>query len=378
MRVLAFSEGPNHVCYRYRLEAFAWALADLGWTLESLPLAPNTFERSPQLREASGADVVILQRKLLPLWQLHRLRRYARVLVYDFDDALFCRDSYNRKGPASWTRLAHFWATIFAADAVIAGNGFLREQAAAYVGPDKIHLIPTCVSPESYPTAKHERRGAQVRLVWIGQHSTLPCLYLADPLLEAASARTPGIELRVVCNKFPRLHGVRVAPRQWSQAGEAGEIAEADIGVSYLPDDEWSRGKCGLKVLQYMAAGLPVVANPVGMNREMVLHGETGFLAQTADEWADAVARLAESPRLRARMGAAGRKLVEQRYGIVRWAPEFARLIDRLGRGAAPTDGVVQQRFEAASDEAADADDFTNITRRQAPVSASPRSERAA
>lgn len=335
MRVLAFSEGPNHVCYRYRLEAFAWALADLGWTLESLPLAPNTFERSPQLREAQGADVVILQRKLLPLWQLHRLRRYARVLVYDFDDALFCRDSYNRKGPASWTRLAHFWATIFAADAVVAGNAFLRDQASAYVGADKVHLIPTCVAPASYPMARHVRRGADVRLIWIGQHSTLPCLYLADPLLETASARTPGIELHVICNQFPRLHGIPVVPRQWSQAGEAREIAEADIGVSYLPDDEWSRGKCGLKVLQYMAAGLPVVANPVGMNCEMVIHGVTGFLAQTAEQWADAVAALAASPQLRSEMGAAGRELAASRYGINRWAPEFARLIDRMGHAAA-------------------------------------------
>jgi glycosyltransferase involved in cell wall biosynthesis len=335
VRVLAFSEGPNHVCYRYRVESFAWALADLGWTLESLPLAPNTFERSPQLREAAGADVVILQRKLLPVWQLHRLRRYARVLLYDFDDALFCRDSYNRKGPASWTRLAHFWATIYAADGVIAGNQFLRDQAAAYVGDEKTYLVPTCVDPEAYAVSRHRRRGAGVRLVWIGQHSTLPCLYLADPLLEAATARVPGLELRVVCNQFPRLHGIRVVPRQWSQAGEGQEIADADIGVSYLPDDEWSRGKCGLKVLQYMAAGLPVVGNPVGMNREMIVHGRTGFLAQTAAEWAEAVGRLADNPQLRAEMGAAGRALVEREYAIGRWAPQFARLVDRLGHAGA-------------------------------------------
>jgi glycosyltransferase involved in cell wall biosynthesis len=335
VKVLALTEGPNHVCYRYRLEAFAWALADRGWTLESLPLAANTFERSPQLREAQAADVVILQRKLLPLWQLHRLRRSARVLLYDFDDALFCRDSYSRKGSASWTRLAHFWATIHAADAVTAGNSFLAEQAATYVGDEKVHLVPTCVSPESYVPARHASHGGRrVRLVWIGQHSTLPCLYLADPLLEAATARTPNVELRVVCNQFPRLHGIRVVPRQWSQAGEAHEVADCDIGVSYLPDDEWSRGKCGLKVLQYMAAGLPVVANPVGMNCEMVEHGRTGFLARTADEWSEAIARLAADPELRATMGAAGREAVERRYSVEHWAPRYAALIDRLGHEA--------------------------------------------
>jgi len=341
VKVLAFSEGPNHVCYRYRIEAFAWALADRGWTLESQPLAPNTFERNPQLRAALDADVVILQRKLLPLWQLHRLRRFSRVLLYDFDDAQFCRDSYSRKSSASWTRLANFWATIYAADGVVAGNGFLKEQAASYVGAEKVHLIPTCVDAESYPTAHHQRRVSGVRLVWIGQHSTLPGLYVADPLLEAATARTPGLELRVICNQFPRLHGIQVVPRQWSQAGEANELAEADIGISFLPDDEWSRGKCGLKVLQYMAAGLPVVANPVGMNREMVRHGVTGFLARTPEEWADAIETLSRNPELRSKMGAAGRQAVESRFGVARWAPRFADLIERVYR---ETIGQLPQR----------------------------------
>ena len=174
MKVLAFTESPNHVCYRYRIAAFAQALTDRGWTLESQPLAPNTFERSPQLREAQSADIVILQRKLLPFWQLRRLRRWSRVLIYDFDDALFCRDSYSSKGPASWTRLAHFWATIYAADGVLAGNTFLAEQAGEYVGAEKVHLLPTCVSPDLYTPARHEPRTRPLRLVWIGQHSTLP------------------------------------------------------------------------------------------------------------------------------------------------------------------------------------------------------------
>jgi hypothetical protein len=330
MKVLALTEVANHVCYRYRIEAFAAALNARGWTLESLPLEPNTFQRSPQLRAAAGAEVVILQRKFLPLWQLRILRRAARVLVYDFDDALFCRDSYSRKGPLSWTRLAHFWATVYAADAVTAGNGYLQEQAAQYVAPERVHCVPTCVEPSLYPLAAHLRRDAGAKLVWIGQHSTLHCLDFAEPMLAAAAARLPGLELRVICNRFPQLAGIRVVPRQWSMASEAAEVADADIGISWLPDDPWSLGKCGLKVLQYMAAGLPVVANPVGMNREMVVPGETGYLASTPEDWADAIARLAADPDLRRRMGAAGRRMVETHYSVDRWAPEFAALVDRL------------------------------------------------
>jgi glycosyltransferase involved in cell wall biosynthesis len=330
MKLLALIEGPDHVCFRYRIEAFAPALHERGCTLESLPLLPGTLERCAQLRAAAGADIVILQRKLLPLWQVRLLRKHARFLVYDFDDALFCRDSYSRKGPMSWTRLAHFWATTYAADAVLAGNEYLREQAATYVDPQRVHLVPTCVDLARYVPAVHRQRTGGARLAWIGQHSTLSCLNLAQPHLAAATARVPGLELRVICNRFPDLAAVHVVPRPWSSANEAHELADADIGISFLPDDPWSLGKCGLKVLQYMAAGLPVVANPVGMNREMVRDGETGLLAETPRQWAEAIARLAADHRLRQRLGERGRELVRQRYSVQHWAPEFARLIQWL------------------------------------------------
>jgi glycosyltransferase involved in cell wall biosynthesis len=330
MQVLALTEGPNHVCYRYRIAPFADALRQRGWQLSALPLAPRTLERSGQLRAAAAADVVILQRKLLPLWQLRALRKWSRVLIYDFDDALFHRDSYSRKGASSWARLAHFWATIYTADAVLAGNGYLREQAAAYIPPERVHWMPTSVEPERYPLARHAALGSQAKLVWIGQHSTLPCLNYAQPLLAAAAERLPGLRLKVICNRFPVLGRIEVQPRVWSAQTEAADIAAADIGVSWLPDDPWSQGKCGLKVLQYMAAGLPVVANPVGMNRQMIVHGETGFLAESPDEWATAIARLAADPRLRQRMGAAGRAMAEEHYSVRRWAPRFAALIDRV------------------------------------------------
>jgi len=334
MQVLALTEGPNHVCYRYRIAPFADALRERGWQLRALPLASRTLERGSQLRAAASADVVILQRKLLPLWQLRALRKWSRVLIYDFDDALFHRDSYSRKGASSWARLAHFWATIYTADAVLAGNGYLRAQAEAYIPPERVHWMPTCVEPERYPLARHRAQGGQAKLVWIGQHSTLPCLNYAQPLLAAAAQRVPGLRLKVICNRFPHLDGIDVLPRVWSGETEAADIASADIGVSWLPDDPWSQGKCGLKVLQYMAAGLPVVANPVGMNRQMVVHGKTGYLAESPSEWAVAIARLTADPDLRQRMGAAGRAMVEEHYSADRWALRFAALIDHVAGNA--------------------------------------------
>ena len=337
MKVLALIERPNHVCYRYRIEAFAWALHEQGLTLEAAPLGRSTVGRIGQFRRAGRVEVVILQRKLLPFWQLRLLRRAARRLVYDVDDALFQRDSYNRKGPASCMRLAHFWATIYAADAVTVGNEYLRRRVGAYIDPRRVHVMPTCVEPKAYPLARHHRTASAVRLVWIGQQSTLPSLGRAEQHLAAAADGLPGLELRVICDKFPEVSGVRVVPRRWSSTSEAAELADGDIGINWLPDDSWSRGKCGLKVLQYMAAGLPVVANPVGMNCEMVIHNQTGLLASTPSQWAAAIARLAADPPLRRRLGAAGRRLIEERFNVDNWAPKFARLVNRVAQGTPRT-----------------------------------------
>jgi len=333
MKVLALIESPHHVCYRYRIEPFAWALADRGLELEVASLACSVPARVAQLLRARRASVVILQRKLLPLWQLWLLRRRASRLIYDVDDALFQRDSYSRKDPESWMRLIRFWATIQAADAVSVGNGFLQERTASYIESDRVHVMPTCVDPSLYGLASHRRRGSRARLVWIGQRSTLPSLDRAQAHLAAAATARPGLSLRIICDRAPRLSGIRIKPRRWSIATESAELAEGDIGINWLPDDQWSRGKCGLKVLQYMAAGLPVVANPVGMNREMVAHGRTGFLASTPAEWARAIGRLADDPALRRRMGEAGRRRVERQFSVDRWAPRFAQLVEQVARG---------------------------------------------
>ncbi|HVC98946.1 MAG TPA: glycosyltransferase family 4 protein [Pirellulales bacterium] len=330
MKLLAFTEGHDHVCYRYRLEAFRPALLERNWHLEAEPLARGLLRRVGQLRDAGGADVVVLQRKLLPLWQLRILRKHARRLVYDFDDALYCRDSYHPKGTENWRRMLGFWATIYAADAVTGGNHHLCAQAARWVPAERVRFVPTCVRPETYPAADHRRRGSGVKLVWIGQRSTLPSLHLAEPCLAAAAARLPGLQLRVVSDVFPSLRGIRVEPRAWSAATEAADVADADVGISWLPDDPWSLGKCGLKVLQYMAAGLPVVANKVGANNEMVVEGVTGFLVRTPAECADAIGRLAAEPELRIRLGRAGRELADREYSVRRWGGEWVKLCDEL------------------------------------------------
>lgn len=348
MRLLALIERADHVCYRYRVKAYEPWLKARGWVVDARPIPHSASAWTRLLRHAARADAVVLQRKLIAPWWLWTLRRAARRLIYDIDDAMFCRDSNSSKPPHSPRRMRRFGATVRAADVVLAGNRFLAEQASSFAPVERIYPAPTCVDPAAYPLAGHGRLGAAARLVWIGSRSTMASLHEAREGLAAAATRVGGLELRVVCDGAPELAGVQVAFRRWSSDAEAAEIASADVGVSWLPDHPWSQGKCGLKVLQYMAAGLPTVANPIGVHREMIEHGRTGMLVSTPEEWAACIAELANHPELRRQIGLAAREFVEQRYSVRRWGREYARTIAGERRSASRRSGPPAPHFRKA------------------------------
>jgi glycosyltransferase involved in cell wall biosynthesis len=277
-----------------------------------------------------GIDALIIQRKLFSPWQLNLLRRRVRWLIYDFDDSVFLRSSFNPRGCECPKRFARFRHMVQTADMVIAGNGYLHDQATALTEPAKVHLIPTCVDVGRYSLARHDPQGSRVKLAWIGSSSTIRGLEKIHDLLDRLGKGLPQLELKVICDRSLLLHHLPVEFRSWQEATETAELADADIGISWLPDDGWSKGKCGLKVLQYMTAGLPVVANPVGMQKKWVRPGQTGFLVETADEWEEAVQLLASDPSLRRRMGLAGRRLVEAEYHVSRGAAAWERALRSL------------------------------------------------
>jgi len=332
VRLAALVESNDHVCTRYRLRAFEPRLRAAGHTLELHPLPKNWWGRLTIANSVRDADVVVLQRKLLSRPEVALVRRRARRLWFDFDDALWMRDSYSPKGFASRKRMARFRTIVRAADAVIAGNAYLAEQA-MQSGARGSLIIPTCVDVARYPVARHERTGAN--LVWVGSSSTIRGLEAIAPLLETVGRKVPNVRLKLVCDQFLQLNHLAVLECAWSESTEAAEIAAADIGISWVPDDPWSRGKCGLKILQYMAAGLPVVTNAVGVHAEMVHHGETGYLVESESEWVDAIQMLARDPDLRRQMGARGRRRVEKQFSVEAGAALWVNLIAGLTTGRA-------------------------------------------
>lgn len=323
MKLLALVDAPEHVCCRYRIRAFGPALADAGWSLACEPLARGVLPRLRQLRSASRYDAVLLQRKLLPALQLALLRRNARHLAFDFDDAVFLRDSYDPRGTTSRRRSGRFARTARAVDVVMAGNDFLADAALrAGAIAERVRTIPTCVDPAGYAAKRASGRDGPPELVWIGSSSTLQGIEARRPLWERLGREFPGLRLRIICDRFPRFDGVEVVQVPWSEATEAEELAKGDVGVGLIPDDDWSRGKCGLKILQYQAAGLPVIANPVGSHLEMIDPGATGFLATSDDEWTAAVGALADADA-RTRMGNEARRRLEAGYSTAAWAAAF-------------------------------------------------------
>jgi glycosyltransferase involved in cell wall biosynthesis len=328
VRIAALVESVNHVCCRYRLRAFADEWRRAGHSLELFPRPRGWWGRMRLTSRLAPFDAVVLQRHLPARWELAALRRKARHLIFDFDDAIFLRDSFSPKGLTSRRRQLRFSAVVRAADVVGAGNPWLAERARS-AGATYVVVVPTCVEPASYESARHKRTD-EVRLVWVGSASTLRGLEQVGGLLDRVGASIPGVRLKLVCDRFASFGRLPVETCPWNEATEAAEIAAADVGISWLPDDDWSRGKCGLKVLQYMAAGLPVVANPVGVQADLVRHGETGFLATTAVEWKKSVRTLAEDPELRRRMGAAGRLRVEREFSVTSGARRWCELLASL------------------------------------------------
>ncbi len=330
MKALALVEAPDHVCGRYRVSAYAPALLASGWSLDVEGVASSWLSRITQIRRAAHYDCVILQRKLLPRWQLSMLRRRSQRLIFDFDDAVLYRDSYDPRGPDCRRRAARFAHTVIESDIVLAGNSFLAGCAAERgAWTDHIRVIPTSIETHAYrPKDRTESVDGTTRLVWIGSSSTLQGLEQRRPLLERLGREIPGLKLRVICDRFPDFGPLAVEPISWNAETEAHDLAGGDIGISWIPDDLWSRGKCGLKVLQFFAAGLPVVANPVGVHPEMIVPGVNGLLARTDDEWVSAIRSMVDDADSRRRMGRQARTIVDAKYSIDAWSPRFVAAVE--------------------------------------------------
>jgi glycosyltransferase involved in cell wall biosynthesis len=243
--------------------------------------------------------------------------------VFDFDDAVWVRYLSPANSYLSYLRFPGKTSTLCRlARHVLAGNRYLADYASRY--NQRVSIVPTTIDTALYVRSSGDPGNPPV-IGWTGSFSTLAYLSPMRAVFRRLRERRP-FRVKVVGGTGFAVDGVPIECKPWAAATEVEDIADFDIGIMPLPDAEWERGKCGLKALQYMALGIPAVVSPIGVNREIVEPGRTGFHATTEDEWVDALDRLLDSVELRRRMGAAGRAMVEERYSAAVVAPRVAEI----------------------------------------------------
>jgi glycosyltransferase involved in cell wall biosynthesis len=299
--------------------------------------------RAPVTRKALtllGSAAAALRRA--PDQQLllvHRLRLLTpapgidpprRLDVYDLDDALFLGSPAEVNRRFQWVKqeARRSLACLRRARLVIAGNSFLASRAREHAR--RVEVVPSLVDPARQPVHRHGR--AEVITVgWIGSPTTVAYLQPVLRALEVVNRDAVRARL-VVVGGDTGWRTSWVEHRPWSLRAEPEELAAFDIGVMPLPDNDWARGKCGYKILQYFSAGVPAVASPVGVAREMV-GDDRGLSASTPTQWSGALRRLIDDAEERCARGSLGRQYVEREYSYEKWAPELAQLLRSMAAG---------------------------------------------
>ena len=261
----------------------------------------------------------------LPAWVEKMLLTGAVPYVLDYDDAVFHYYDKNRNSVVRAMLAGKHPELMQDAALVVAGNQYLADFAQQAHAPH-VEVVPTVIDLARYPLAgRREEGGALPCVGWIGQRATASFLTPHVPLFERLSvdgqARFAAIGIDA------QSLGLPMASIAWTEQTEVASIASFDIGIMPLLDGSFERGKCGYKLIQYMACGLPVVASPVGVNRQIVEHGVTGFLAETPEQWEQALKTLLADADLRQSMGQAGRQKVEREYCLQVTGPKMAALL---------------------------------------------------
>jgi glycosyltransferase involved in cell wall biosynthesis len=317
--------------FRHRMQTLVAALQSAGWEVraERFPSGRYGIRTWERRRLLAWADVAVLHQIKLSALEARLFASLSRHRVFDLDDAIYVRKP-RRLGEVAddsiWRR-RKFQATCRFVDVVVAGNDILA--AAARACAKTTAFLPTSIDASGYQPSTATQADPPT-IAWIGSPENLVYLEMIRPALKRLASRHPTLKLRVICSRFPRWSDVPIEAVEWSSASEAAYLSTAHIGIMPLSDDEWTRGKCAFKLLQYMCAALPCVASPIGANTEAVIDGVTGYYARGIDEWEHRLQRLIESAELRARLGSGGRAHVEQRYSMRAYQQSYVQLLGQL------------------------------------------------
>ena len=341
---------------RFRFEQYLGALrergieVDFSWLLDgkrasvlyssgniprkALLAARSVMERALLIPSLRRYDLVFVQREALfigPAFVERAARASAGSLVYDFDDAIWLNEAsaFNRR--FNWLKnTAKIPRLIAMANLVIAGNPYLADYAHPHNA--NVTVVPTTIDTDWY-LPRPIRPEGPVCIGWSGSFSTITHFKTVLPALRRVRAEYGDrIRFRVIGDGTYRHEELGIVGLPWKAETEIEDLQDIDIGLMPLPDDEWARGKCGLKGLQYMALGIPTLMSPVGVNTEIIEARKNGYLPRTEDEWVSTLSLLVENAELRALVGAAGRRRVEESYSVRAWRDRYCDLLTAAAR----------------------------------------------
>ena len=276
-------------------------------------------------------DVVFVARETIPFgtyfFEFVIKKILRKKLVYDFDDAIWIKKVSEGNKKFSFLKSAGKYAKIIKlADVVIAGNAFLAAYANKY--NSNVYIIPSCVDLELY-NVKLKADSNKICIGWSGSETTLAhLLSIKDVLKKIQLIYGEAVYFKVISNRDDfKLSGINLQSLKWNAHNESKDLEDFDIGIMPLFNDEWSKGKCSMKGIQYMGKGIATVMSNIGTNKEVIHHGTNGLLANSFDEWIQCLSLLIDDKQLRKKLGDAGRITIEQKYSIQAWQATWINLL---------------------------------------------------
>ncbi|MBS0000175.1 MAG: glycosyltransferase family 4 protein [Cyclobacteriaceae bacterium] len=325
-------KGIDHNLYSfYPRWAFEVLYKEKHYFRKTAGIVAGFMRRSIQLLKSLDADYVLIHRELTPLgppvfeWIL--IQVFKKQVIFDFDDAIWIPDESS--GNRWFLRLKWHQKVAYLCRKscrVSAGNQYLADFALRY--NSRITINPTTVDTSKTAHIKVNHRKEHVTIGWTGTHTTMKYLeMILDPLQKILNEYEQA-SLLIICNHQPAWKIKKMEFIRWKKTGEWDDLSRIHVGLMPLPEDPWTLGKCGFKILEYFSLGIPALASPVGFNSRLIDHGGNGFLCRNGSEWIKYLEILIQDPSRRTSMGASGKKLVEDAFSLTSNRDTFLGLFE--------------------------------------------------
>lgn len=288
-------------------------------------LFQNFRQRYADLKRAKNYDVIFIYREALFTRSIYFEKQFSRrsTVILDFDDSIWLQNVSEANKKFGFLKNADKTKNLIKiAHLNTVGNEYLANYTRQF--NDSVKIIPTTIDTNEYQLKSYSSNTDKVVIGWSGSVTTIQHFNFAIPALKRIKEKYgESVEIKVIGDGSYKNEALNIQGLPWIKATELKDLSHFDLGIMPLPDDEWAKGKCGLKALQYMALGIPSIISPVGVNSEIIQDGKNGFLANTEEEWVEKISQLVENPELRRELGVKGRQTVVEKYSVEAWKDAY-------------------------------------------------------